>query len=337
MRIGCYQACACVSSCYEFSKQTFAATVIKCNEIRRDPEAFQKICLVALAAIRCINIYFHKNYLSHFVNVLKEAPAFDFYGFCRLPRLFLHPYTAERLDEYALLDQLEVILCDNWHLGSPDDDGVNRDPLVYEFAKEELTAFLEKMDEKDLDFRTEEEVRTILLHWIEKKLEAHPKTDFDPHEINLKALKVKLKPTSWMEFLLTYTFAAIDIACVPDFLQGWEMIDLSSCANAIGKVPLVSWVSNYSLDQWVWGMLCFGHSMHFINASSSLLKGELTPGEAKNAKWLMAASAAESIYSLSILQGRDYRLINCLALIAKSLGLISFLVYESPTFFNDDK
>lgn len=335
MRIGCYQACACVSSCFEYSKQAFAATVIQCDEIRRDPEAFQKTCLVALSAIRSINLHCHKNYLGDFISVLDAAPAFDFYGFCRLPRLFLHPYTAERLDEYDLLDQMEVILCDNWHLGTPDKKGKNRDPLVYEFAKEQLTEFLEEMSEDDVDFRTEEEVRTILHHWFEKTLEKDQKTDFDPHEINLKSLKVNLKPTSWMEFLLTYTFAGIDILCIPDFLQGWNLIDLSSCADAIGKVPSISWIAKHSLDDWVWGMLCFGHSMHVINACFSLWKGELTPGEAKDAKWTLVASAAESIFSLSVLMKKDLKVINGLALIAKSLGLIAFLSSEKPMFFYD--
>lgn len=337
MRIGCYQACACITSCFEYGAQAFAAFVIKCDEVRRDPEAFQKTCLVALAAIQGINIHFQKNYLPKFISVLNHAPAFDFYGFCRLPWIYLHPYTAARLDEYDLLNQLEVILCQNWHLGSPDKEGRNRDPLVYQFAKEQLSAFLEEIQDKNLDFCTEEEVKTTLSLWFEKRLEKNPKKDFDPHEINLQDLKIKLKESSWMESLREKTFALIDIACVPDFLQGWGLIDLSSCTQFIGRIPLIAWMTKYSLDNWVWGMLCFGHGLNVIDACHSLLKGGLTPGEAKNAKWVIAASTAESIYSLSILQRKDFKVINCLALIAKSLGLIAYLVTEKPTYFNDDK
>lgn len=335
MRIGCLQACACVSSCYEFAKQAVVATVIKLDKIRRDPEAFQKACAIALSIIRGINFHGNKNYLPHLVNILDTATTLDFYGFFRFPRLFLYPYTVDRLDEYDILNQLEVILCDNWHLGIPDEKGKNRDSFVRQFTKEQLTHFLDSLVEEDLNFKTEEETKQFLQRWFEKALVGHPRKDFDPDKIYLRDLKIKLNPTSWMETLITSAFVVVDIICVPDFLQGWGLINLSSYAKAIGKIPLFSWVSNHCLGDYIWRISGIGYILQFLKAGYSLWKGGLTPGESKDTKWLMAASLAECVYCFSIVQGRGPKLINSLALIAKSLGLIAFLDVSKPTFFND--
>lgn len=335
MRIGCFESCACLSYCYESAKQGLSVVVLKLHDIAKDPEAFQKACIVALSIIRAINYQYNTNYLPHLVSILDIAPSFDVYGFYKLPRYFLHPYYAEKFDEYDLLDQLEVILCDNWHLGIPE-QGHNRDPLVRNFAQEELTAFLEKMSENKLNFSTEEEVRTLLHNWLEKRLEANredDEEDFDPHNLNLQDLKIKLKPNSWLEAGSIYALAFADIACVPDFLQTWGLIDLAPCANVIGQIPILSRATHYALGDWVWAALGTGFLLQFINAARSLWKGELSPDEAKDAKWIMAASITECIYCLANFQRRDLKLINCLALIAKSFGLIAFLTSSRPAFF----
>lgn len=337
MRIGCFEACTCVSYCYETAKQTLSVVVLKLNDIKHSPEAFQKTCIVALSIIRAINYQYNTHYLLHFITVLDSAPAFDVYGFCKLPRYFLHPYYAERFDEYDLLDQLEVILCDNWHLGIPDKQGQNRDPLVRKFAQDELATFLDKMVDNRLDFSSEEEVKTILHNWFEKRLEAHPEEGFDPHYINLKDLKIKLKPISWLESGIIFASAFADIACVPDFLQTWGLIDLAPYANAIGQIPVLSRSTQYAIGDWVWGALSIGFFLQFINAAQSLYKGDLSPNEAKDAKWIMVASIAECVYCLANLQKKDPKLINCLALVAKSLGLIAFLIASRPTFFTEGK
>lgn len=329
MWIGYSQACACATYCCESAKQSLVVTVITANKILGSPEAAQKAFIVALSIIRGLGDLHHTHYLPHLISVLDTAPAFDFYGFCRLPRLFLYPYHMQSLDEYAILDQLEVILCDNWHLGK------ERDPLVYQYAKEQLTAFLERIAEVDQDFATEEEVKTVLLNWFKKTLEANPTNNFDPHNLNFEDLKINLKPTLWIESLINYIFIAIDIANVPDFLSIWGVIDLAPLSNALGSLPLLSSLPQHALGDYVWRGMCAGFLLQFLNAIYSLWKENLTPSEVKDAKWLLVASAAECLYSLSNIQKRDPKLINCLALIAKSLGLIAFLVASKPTFFND--
>ncbi len=336
MRLGCFEACGCLSSCYEFAKQALAVTMIQLDKIRRDPGAFQKTCIVALAILREINFSRQTHSFPHLIAVLDIAPSFDFYGFCRLPRYFLHPYTAQRLNEYAILDQLEVILCDNWHLGIPDDQGQNRDSEVHQFAREQLESFLETMVEDELDFRTEEEVKNILHNWFEETLEDEPKKDFNPHDINLQDLTIPLKKISWLEAMSSAIFVVVDIACMPSFLRSWLLMDLMPYAHAVGRFPLLAWVPKHNLDDWIWGAIGAGYIIVFLEAATSLWEGNLTSEETKDAKWLMAVSIAECIYALVNIQSKNLRLINSLALIAKSVGLFAFFLASKPTFFNDD-
>ena len=340
MRIGCFQACSCLSACYESTKQTLCLTITKLDEIRKDTEAFQKLCILALATLRSINHHCRTHYFPHLIEVLDTAPAFDFYGFCRLPRLFLYPYTAQRLDEYALLDQLEVILCQNWHLDLPDDKQQNSDSPVCGFIKMQLTAFLKKMLEKEIEFRTAEEVKNALQAYLVATLEANPqqrKLGFDPYSISLQDLKIELKKDSWIEKIIKYTFVGVDIICIPDFLQGWGLVNLASYTQKIGQLPIFGWVARYSLDEWVWRSLGVGHFLNFFNATYSLWKGGLTAGEAKDAKWLRAASLAECLYCLSVIRKTGSGWTNGLAIIAKSLGLMAFLAASEPIFFNEVK
>lgn len=336
MRLGCFQSCACVSSCYTFAKQALAMTICELDEIRRDPEAFQKICIVARSIIQGMNLYFHTNHLSGLVNVLNVTESFDFYGFCRLPRYLMHPYLPDRLDEYAILDQLETILCQNWHMGSPDEKGQLRDAKVQEFAKTQLNAFLEGMVDNDQDLRSEEEVKALLHNWLTQTLQSNPdnsKKGFDSDYLNLKDLKIPFKPTTWLEFLTDMTFIGIDIACVPAFLSDWSLLDLSYYANKLGRISFLKWVPNQCLDDCVWRAMSVGYTLQFIQAFRNLWQGELTADEVKDAKWQMAASIAECVYSRVMIQTKDMRLIVFCALVAKSLGLLRFILAPKPTFF----
>ena len=130
MLIGCRQAYAWMGNCLEIAKHALAVTVLTMHKIRSDSEAFQKVCLIALAIIRGFNHYHQKNYLPRFAWVLDNAQSFDFYCFCRLPRYFLEPYTLERIDGNLLSKQLEAVLCANWHRGVPDREGKLRDAAV---------------------------------------------------------------------------------------------------------------------------------------------------------------------------------------------------------------
>lgn len=334
MRIGCVQSCACVSYCYESAKQTLGTLVARCYKIRKDPEAFQKGCVLALSVIRMMNFYCHTCYLSHFITILDVSQSLDFYGICRFPRYLFHSYNWKQLDEDAILDQLETILCDNWILGIFDGNGKKRDVSVRQFAKQQLTAFLEEMVESDRSFHAEEEVKTVLYHWLVRALEVNPQRGFDPYSIDLRHLTIVLRPNTRMTNLINRVSILIDAACIPSFLRNWALLDLAFYANRLGRFPLFSWVPGQDLDDWIWVMMGTNQLLQFFQAASSLRQSDLlSPQETQEVRWKMAAALAEAAYSFAIVCKKDLRLITLLACVAKSLGLFHFLSASKPSFF----
>ena len=330
MPIQCNGAYAYISSWCDFSKGLFVETLLNLSAIRQSPEALQKVCLVALSALRAFNFQYNTNYYSALINVLDAAPAFDFYAGFRLPRYFFYPYCAERIDEHNLLNQLEGVLCQNWQIGEGRD-------AMRQFAKQELTAFLDDMVNHDDDFSTEEEFKKFLRNWLRVRLKNDLEVKFDPAMIDLSALKIKLKSYSQVDKVMFSGFFFADIACIPDFLQTWGVISLAPCVKAVGSIPLFSWVRSQSLGDWVWLGLLTGFVCQFVDAAQSLWKEELSPAKRREAQWVLVASVAECALCISNLMKASDPLINGLALIAKSLGVKVFFVSAKVVFFAESK
>lgn len=324
------------SSYSQLTQESLIQAVLQLGEIRKSPEAFQKTCLVALSAIRAFNFHGHTHYLPDLINVLDSAPAFDFFPVFRLPSYFLHPFSVERLDEDELLTRLVVVLCDNWGFTRSNIKTQSDDQGVYAFAKKELAAFLEWMDEKKVDFSTEEEMQIVLRNWLFNRLKQNPKTPFDPQKIALHHLKVPLKTFSIFENIMMSGFMFADIVCVPDFLQTWGLIDLAPYAKAVGTLRFFSWIPHQILGDWVWRGLCVGFVFQFIEAAKDLSTLSLGSKRAVELKWVMAACVAESVLCVSNLMNCSPQLINGLTLVAKSTGLIAFLVASKPAFFSEN-
>lgn len=333
MRIGCCEACSCLSFCFESAKQALAATILTLDEIRSNPEAFQKTCILAESVIQGYNFYFHTNHLPQLIEILDVAYSFDVYGFCRLPRYLLHPYMPERLDGDVISDDLEAILCDNWHRGLPDEEGKCRDPEIRQFAEDRLTDLLEEMLEFEYDLRTEEEFKDLLQRWFVSYLENNPEDKLDPYSIDFQDLKVPLKKSHFLVVLDDILFIGVDIACIPSFLQKWKLIDLSFISLYLAGTPLLAWTTRKSFDDWITVFMCMGFLMQFLEAFRSLYSDDLTQEERKNSKWIMAAALAEILYNSAILERKDPRLITFLAFAAKSFGLIQILLASRKPFF----
>ena len=336
MPIGCRQAYACIGNCLEFAKHALAATVLTMHKIRSDPEAFQKVCLIAFAIIRGFNHFYQKNYFPRLAWVLDNAQSFDVYCFCRLPRFFLEPYTLERIDGNLLRDRLEAVLCNNWHRGVPDREGKPRDAAVSQFSLNQLTLIFELMDEKDLAFRTEEQVRTFLQNQMIHRLEGNPNNEFDPVLIDLHELQIPLKKIPFVAALSEAVFVVVDVICVPPFLRDWGFIELSSYANRLGRFRLLTWLPEQSLDDWVRISMCIGFTLQFFAALNCLCKPNVKPKEASAARWLMAASLTEFIYNTAILRKASPPRITFFLFTAKTIGLLKILLTPERLPFDEE-
>lgn len=338
MRIACHEACACLSSCYEYAEHAFAVTILTCDKVLSDVEAFQKTCVLGESLIRAFNLYYHTNYLTEFTKFLDIAQSFDFYGFCRIPRYFFLPYRADRIDENTLLDDLETVLCEEWGLGGYDEDpNEYYDPDVHQFAKEQLAAFLAHMGEEEVAYHSEEGMRTALKNYLVlslKKNKDNVHADFDPDFIDLNSLPIPLRKNRVLEVIIDFTFIFVDIGCIPVFLQEWSIVNLSSVVDRLSQIKFFSWIGQQNLDDNVRKLMCVGFILQFFNALYTL---HLTdkPEDAKDAKWMLAASAAEFLYNITILKRKNIRIITGFAILAKTLGLIQFLMIPKPSYLTD--
>ena len=328
MRIGCGQACACISSCYEKTKQSFVATVLTLDEIRNNPETFQKTCIVVQSFIQGINFFRHTNYLSDLVSLLDTAHSFDFYGICRLPRHIFHFYNPDRVDEWAILDQLESILCANWKLGENDAKGRLSDPRVRQFAQKQIKSLLKQMDLNQDEARTEEEFKKLLKAWLIIAVKALRPDGFNPNTIELEELKIPLKKLHIFESLGDWIFIGVDIACFPAFLQYWNLIDLSSISNRMGRLSLIA-----NLDDWIMGTMCVGYLINIFEAARRLHQENLNVEERRHEKWVISAAALDILYNLTMLKEADIRWVTFFAFAAKLTGIIQILLIPKPTFF----
>jgi hypothetical protein len=311
--------------------QYAAGGIVKLAEVRGDFSTYQKASLAALAWLREINYQNNTKYLPKFATYLANASSLDFYGFCRIPYYFICTYTADQIDDQALFSDLKKALYQNWEV-----QGENEQ--VDSFAKEQLRAFLEEMQDKDVGFSTADQFKASLKKWLVNALESTPIQNFDPQKIDLTTLEIPFAKKSWLGAIIDHIYLAVDMACVPSFLDGWDLIELGPYAKTIGKFPLLSWVPEHSLDDWIWGGAALGNFLQLIVSLDNQWNENLKPKQKKNEMWLTAVSAAEAFYCYSNTQRNWHpRTINTLALIAKSIGLVASLVSEPSSYLDDDE
>lgn len=288
------------------------------NDLRKDPDAFQKICQVAIAIIQGIGWYRGKVYLEKVVTLLDAANVDDFYDFLSIPYEILYPYNTERIDEEKLLDSLERYLSRQLLK----QEGID---TIREITQQILTEFLKEMEAKETAFRKAPHFRTQLQNRFSQESHLFTQKGFRLDRINLDEMEIPLKKVSIFTSLewVTKTFASL--ACIPDFLQEWNVIDLSGKAEALGKYRLLSWLPNQSLCQWVKGAWCLGFLFQFLEACRVLILTKPSAQERREAKWSLASSAAEFVFNFAAYQNREPILVTLFIFIAKSIGLLSIL------------
>jgi hypothetical protein len=128
-------------------------------------------------------------------------------------------------------------------------------------------------------------------------------------------------------------FAAL--ACLPVFFDEWKLIDFSHYADRIGRFRLFAWVPSQTLDQWVRVSLILTFTFSFLEACRLLLQKDLSSIQKTQVHWKLVAAAAEAVFNTSILLRCDLRIINTLTLIAKSLGVLSFIYSSQFSTLNE--
>jgi len=284
-------------------KNHWVQSVITFNELKQNPEAFQKIFLAALAAIQGTRYLLHlpsSLVMDHLFTVINS---FDCYEWWTVPHQYLCPYQPSCI-------KIDVLVKSFDHL----------DYKVAAKARLHLKDFLDWMEQEGLGYATKLQFKNAFKtyfndHCIVKDLQI-----FNPNQ-----LEIQLKPLSIFKCLsqLSATFASV--VCLPVFLNDWKLIDLSHYANQIGRIRLFAWVPSHTLDHWVRGALCLGFLFKFLEACRLLIQKPTSSQQRKALHWQLVTAAAECLFNTSILTRCHPHLIIALTFVAKSLGVLSIL------------
>lgn len=312
--------------------QTPGSFFRKVGAWRSDPEFFEKVCQVAMAAIQLLMAECPgKEYLTRFNFALSTSLLHDFYSFLKQPRQWFFPVTIDRIDENGVKNSLITVLQAQL---DPTGSHVTE---IQQLAETCLAKRLTYMREKEDAYRSADEFKQVLQ--IQIRNMGQSVTPFDCSTIDLTNLDVKLRHISFGERLTNLNWSIVDVGCVAVYFNEWKLINLSNWAQQIGTIPGFAWIKNRSLDAWVLGMVCSGFALKLYEATRKLFDEAMTEQERTKARVDVATSTTELVLYGTMFLNRigqssiDLSVIQWMTIISKSFGLYCIATRKSHVYF----
>lgn len=308
------------------SAMTFA---MRCKTLRNDPDFFQKVCQVFYAVVQLI---MERNpeakSLSQFAFVLHTANMHDFWLFLKQPRKWFFPISADVIDENALLPNLVNALKKNTLGSGLDDDALQQ------VARSSLEEQLKSMGENNDSYRDAGEFKECLRRRINHKHQ------LDLTEGCFDALDITLRHVSPLKKVINGMWGIVDIGCIVLCFQGWKLVDTAKQAERIGQYPGFQWVKSGSLDTRAVGFVSLAFALQVVEAVRKLQFEALSEQDRNQAYRDIVTSFFESVFYGSIyLRNLGYQstisfaTVQCLAILAKTLGLIAIVTRPTHKYF----
>ena len=321
-----------ISSAYRSCKEKVHNFADKVETVRLDPSGLQKLALCILSTLQTINGYFGKNYLPHLVTHLNIANHLDFFGCLKIPYYWFYPYSLERIDTLATLQNLKghlqsCLSCQGVEIGT-----------IHLFAQQLLEDYFDLMAGNredcrgDLAFPDEAHFKEGLMNSLKRKVEDE-KLGWDLSHISLHAFDPVLKPFSLLNKVTDFIFVSVDAACGAFFLQEWQLIDLAPLVKKIGSFRIFGWIKNLVLDTWIKVGLCIGFALQIIQAVRSLLSSKEGLVAIQKAWWQVAVATSEFVFNFASLVCVNQTIVYFLAAIAKGIGVIAIVCEPSQEYF----
>jgi hypothetical protein len=292
----------------------------------------------------------------------------DFYNIIKTPYSWFFPISADIIDENATLESLIDTITGQLHppkKAEPANPTGNLDDLEKKNLEHEkniillvFQAQLVEMREKSYSYQSVDAFKKVLERrflWqnYEKLLEDNKKflnldetgiENIQPllnqlKTVKLDGVKVTIHRTPFLERVNSWNWNAVDIGCVALYLQGWKFLDTAKLAASLGQYQGLQWLQNQHLDRWVVGLVCSAYLLKFVEACRKLRYASLTSEQRIQAQWDRFYASAEFILWLTVLLNQidkikiDNTYIYCLAIIVKSIGLISIAARPKHQFF----
>lgn len=312
--------------------QDACALALKAKSLRNDPEAFEKICQVAIACLQLLIPHLpNSDTLKRFTFILTTAQLHDFYSFLKQPRQWFRPINVDLIDENSVRTSLIEVL-----QASLDPNQLNV-TAVEALATECLEKRLTSMREHDDAYRTVDEFKDVLQIQIRKL--GQTRTPFNCAAVDLTSLDVKLRHVPFGEKLTNFNWSIVDVGCVGLYFSEWQLLDLSKWASAIGRIPVFQGIKGNSFEVLVLGLVCNGFALKLIEATRKLFDDALTEQERIQAKVNIATSATELALYGTMLLNRIGQLtiqnstIQWLMIASKSFGILCIAARQPHVYF----
>jgi len=314
-----------------------ANACVKLTEFRNNPEIFQKICQIACAIFL---VQIERNPSSSFsqlASAFSTAGMQDFYRLFKLPKHLLFPIDVSRIDEHALLQSLQVILCDHFQVGyQVDSDGSIskiQDDNMEPFAKAGMNKQLQVMAKTGDSYKSTDEFKAVL-----QKRFAALKTirrdrngvdvSYNFESLDLGQLHVPIIPLSFTEKLESTIWHVANSGCLLLYLREWGIAPIAEWSEKLGAYPGLSLMKRGDLESTLRLFICTAYLLKLFEAVKKLRSNSLPLEERRNARWMGTASFAEIIFNGSAFLHRqkilsaDLIVIQSMAIIAKGIGII---------------
>ena len=338
---------------YQNPLEAYEGCARKLSEWRYNPEFFQKICQVAAAALLLkITRDPHPSPLSKLSHVFSTVNMHGLLNFFKKPRDFFFPITLQRIDEYALLNALTLVLCDHFGASYETDPSGNviavEDDNIVIFARAGLEKQFSVMLETGDAYRSAEEFKTVLQNRLRALTEIHRDDhgidrSYDFTTLELSQLQIPLTSSSFIAKLESTDWLLVDCGCLLLYLRGWGLIDTAKWADSMGSYKVFGWVKHQLLEGWVRTAVCCGISLRLCEATRELWSVALTDQERRKARWRVVGSLfALAANGAGLLNCIGRRVINdrsylFLTIVSHGIGLVEIMTRPKHQFFEEKK
>lgn len=316
------------------TQQATLSVMTKIRDFRNNPELFQKICQVTGAVLQLIIIHHpERDHLKRLWATVSAAGMHDFYSGLKLPVWGLFHVSAECIDENKVLKSLiEILMKQVPDIGNTKEE---REKGLHQKAKEYLQSQLKDMTEQSYVYRNVEEFKGVLA----RRLKDSEDPEYDFTTVDLAGLDVPLRHVPLLERIANFNWAIVDIGCIGFYFHAWNLLDTAKWAEKIGQYQGFQWVRHSSLEHWVVGLLTTAFALKLVEAVRKLRDEVLTQQEIRQARWNAITSCAEVILFSSVylnlmgLTKFNTIHIQCLTILAKSLGILSIVTKPKHQLF----
>ncbi|MFI0434196.1 MAG: hypothetical protein ACH350_00525 [Parachlamydiaceae bacterium] len=326
------------------TKNCVLSAVVKCKDLRNNPDVYQKVGQIALATFQLIMIRYPSTaFLGKLSDVFSAVSMHDFCRALEIPRGVFAPIKALSIDECEVTHMLTCLLTDQ-NVSEQDFNALGN--VVKKCVKTQLQSMMAHDDAYQSldDFLRLVEVR------LKKTDQSHGVWDVQFfQQIDLqKAIQDNhkyylpdqcLRHTSTLQAIMNMNWAIVDLVTVAWTFKGWNLLDTAKYAEKLSQYRVFHWVKNQNLDVVLIGGVCTGFAWKILESIRKLRDDELTIQEKQQARWNVITSLAELTFFGVIftnITGRTQiagAYVEVFALVAKSLGLLSLLMRPEHKFF----